>query len=113
MAALAVAPAASGKAKGFSYGVSSGDVTSNSAILWAKSDKKGKTYLQVVSNGGFGGCSADNAEAKVKAVKDDDNTVSAKKIRIQLLDQNGNAVSDTGNRSMPGPPCASITIPKR
>ena len=78
MAALAVAPAASGKAKGFSYGVSSGDVTSNSAILWAKSNKKGKTYLQVVSSGGFGGCSGDNAEAKVKAVKDDDNTVQAK-----------------------------------
>jgi alkaline phosphatase D len=78
MAALAAAPAAAGKAQGFSYGVSSGDVTSKSAILWAKADKKGKTYLQVVDGGGFGSCSADNAVAKVKAAQDNDNTVQAK-----------------------------------
>jgi alkaline phosphatase D len=77
-AALAAAPAAAGKAEGFSYGVSSGDVTSKSAILWAKADKKGKTYLQVVDKGGFGSCSIDNAMVKVKATKDDDNTVQAK-----------------------------------
>jgi alkaline phosphatase D len=78
VAAVAAAPTAAGKATGFSYGVSSGDVTSKSAILWAKADKKGKTYLQVVDEGGFGSCSADNAAAKVKATPDDDNTVQAK-----------------------------------
>ena len=67
--ALIGASGAMAGAKGFSYGVSSGDVTSNSAILWAKANKGGKTYLQVKSNGSFGGCDANRAVAKVKAKK--------------------------------------------
>jgi hypothetical protein len=39
--------------------------------------------------------------------------VSAKQLKIELLDQNGNPVSDTGDRNTPGPPCAAVTIPKR
>ena len=71
------APGASAKAKGFSYGVASGDVTSSSAILWAKANKGGKTYLQVKDSGSFGGCDANRAVAKVKAKKDQDFTVQA------------------------------------
>ena len=75
--ALIGASGASAKAKGFSYGVASGDVTSSSAILWAKANKGGKTYLQVKDNGSFGGCDANRAVATVKAKKNQDFTVQA------------------------------------
>jgi phosphodiesterase/alkaline phosphatase D-like protein len=39
LATLAAAPAAGAKAKGFSYGVAAGDVTSSSAILWLRSPR--------------------------------------------------------------------------
>jgi len=75
--ALIGASGAAAKAKGFSYGVSSGDVTSKSAILWGKADKGGKVYLQVKSEGAFGGCDAKRAAAKVNAKKGHDFTVQA------------------------------------
>jgi phosphodiesterase/alkaline phosphatase D-like protein len=82
LVALVAAPAAGAKAKGFSLGVAAGDVTSDSAILWAHADKSGTTYLQLTSKGGFGACDADHSAAKVKASKDNDNTVqkTAKKL---------------------------------
>ena len=43
---LVLAPTAFA-AKGFSFGVASGDVTSSSAILWAKANKSGKYTLFV------------------------------------------------------------------
>ncbi len=77
-ATLLAAPGAGAKAKKFSYGVTAADVTSNSAILWAHADKKGTTYLQLKSTGGFGACDADHSAAKVKASKDNDLTVQTK-----------------------------------
>src|SRR4051794_34143392 len=44
--ALALAPA-SGSAAGFQYGVSSAEVTSKSALLWAHAPKAGKVTLEV------------------------------------------------------------------
>ena len=75
---LVLVPGAGAKAKGFSLGVSSGDVSSTSAILWAHADKDGTAYLQVVAKGGFGDCEKDNALAKAKASqKKHDGTVQA------------------------------------
>jgi phosphodiesterase/alkaline phosphatase D-like protein len=78
LAILAAAPAAGAKAKGFSLGVSSGDVSSSSAILWGHADKPGKTYLQLTDKGGFGACDKQSSYAKVKAKKSNDNTVQTK-----------------------------------
>jgi phosphodiesterase/alkaline phosphatase D-like protein len=83
LAALAVAllaPIAAAAPKGFSFGVSSGDVGGNSAILWARTTKPGKALVQVRLGGGFGGCDVAGAKKKfvVKAVKSNDLTVQKK-----------------------------------
>ncbi len=83
--ALTLAPAALAQPKGFKYGVTAADVTSNSAILWAKATRKGNTYLQITHKGEFGACKADNAAAKVKAQKSNDKTVQFK---LKGLDSN-------------------------
>ena len=49
---LVLAPAAFG-AKGFSFGVASGDVTARSAILWAKANRGGTYGLEVANKRGF------------------------------------------------------------
>jgi alkaline phosphatase D len=66
--------------KGFKFGVSSGDVSSNSAILWAKANKGGKALVQVKLGGGFGRCEFGAASKKfaVKALKSNDFTVQKK-----------------------------------
>lgn len=76
--ALAAAP------KGFKYGVSSGDVSSSSAILWARADKAGTALLQLKSKGGFGPCDISSApkSMKAKAVKSNDFTLQ---LRVNKL----------------------------
>jgi phosphodiesterase/alkaline phosphatase D-like protein len=83
IAALAIAllSAAAGAApKGFKFGVSSGDVSSHSAILWARANKPGKALVQVRLGGGFGGCDVAGAKKKfvAKALKSNDLTVQKK-----------------------------------
>ena len=56
LGALAVAPAADAKPRGFKFGVTAADVTPHSAIFWARTTKPGKTYIQIVRNGKLGGC---------------------------------------------------------
>ena len=75
--ALALAPGAGAKAKGFKYGVAAGDVTATSAILWAKAEKSGQALIQISEAGGFGKCDLDDAPGKLKveALKSHDNTV--------------------------------------
>jgi alkaline phosphatase D len=53
-------------AKGFSYGVAAGDITSRSAILWAKPDRAGTYGLEVADKRGFrrGGVAAFLLKAK-------------------------------------------------
>jgi alkaline phosphatase D len=102
---LAPAAGAGAKAKGFKYGVSSGDVTRHAAILWAKANTPGKTYLQLLrkDSGGFGGCEASSATAKVKAKTNHDNTVqvevqnlaSGASFKYRFCKPNG-AFSETG-----------------
>jgi alkaline phosphatase D len=70
--------------KGFKYGVSSGDVSSSSAILWARANKAGTALLEVKSKGGFGSCDIASAakNMKTKAVKGNDLTVQ---LRVNKL----------------------------
>lgn len=77
---LSLAPAALGKPKGFSLGVASGDVTKNSAILWAKANGSGTALLQLKKGGSFGGCDLGRAPKKLKAQakKKNDLTVQVK-----------------------------------
>ncbi len=77
-ATLVSASAAGAKAKGFKYGVAAGDVTSKSAILWAKAEKSGTAVVQVAHNTGFGACDKQHSYAKVEAKKSNDNTVQKK-----------------------------------
>jgi alkaline phosphatase D len=80
-ALLLIAPGSAGAAtKGFKFGVSSGDVSSSSAILWARANKPGQAVLQVVAGGSFKGCDAKSAKKRyvVKASKANDLTVQAK-----------------------------------
>ncbi len=74
---LALAGAAQAAPKGFKFGVSSGDVSGNSAILWARANKSGTALLQLQKGGRFEPCDLAGAprSLKVKAVKSNDFTV--------------------------------------
>ena len=111
--AVAAAPAAGAKAKGFELGVASGDVDSNSAILWAKAKKSGTALVQVTNRGGFGKCDVDDAPGKLteKAKKSHDNTVQTTVRKLEpdtayryRFCMKGGGRSDTGKfTTAPGP----------
>jgi phosphodiesterase/alkaline phosphatase D-like protein len=77
---FAFAPAALAAPKGFSLGVSSGDVSSGSAILWAKANKAGTGLVQLQKKGKFGSCDLSKAPKKLeaKANKGNDLTLQVK-----------------------------------
>ena len=79
-AALALAPGAGARANGFKFGVTAADVTSDSAILWAKASRSGTAEIQIVRRGGFGRCDPEDAPAnrRVNAKRSNDNTVQKK-----------------------------------
>jgi phosphodiesterase/alkaline phosphatase D-like protein len=64
---LTVCSAAAAKPKGFSYGVASGDVSKNSAILWAHANSTGVALLQLKKRHGYGRCDLRSAPKKRKA----------------------------------------------
>jgi phosphodiesterase/alkaline phosphatase D-like protein len=72
VAALAALPAAAG-AKGFSYGVTSSEVTSSSALVWTRADKAGKVTLVVSADKKFG--NKGDKTKKLSAKKAADNVV--------------------------------------
>jgi alkaline phosphatase D len=72
---LAAAPAAQA-ARGFSSGVTAGEVTSSSAVLWGKANRSGTYALQVAGNRRFRGAQG----RSVRARKGHDNTVQ-KRVR--------------------------------
>jgi alkaline phosphatase D len=117
VAALALAPGAAAKAKGFKYGVAAGDVTSSSAILWAKANKGGTTFAQLAIKGRFGDCGTDGVLAKEKAKKGNDFTVQAlvKKLEPDTAYkyrwcQPGGAVSEIGKFTTAPDPKSKRTI---
>jgi alkaline phosphatase D len=68
---LLVAAPAAHAARGFSSGVTAGDVTASSAVLWGKASKSGRYSLEVAQNRSFRGAKA----RSVRARKGHDNTV--------------------------------------
>jgi len=80
IAAALFAPAVGAAPKGFKFGVSSGDVSSHSAILWARANKPGEALVQVTAHGSFGGCDIGGAKKNfvAKASKSNDLTVQKK-----------------------------------
>jgi alkaline phosphatase D len=77
---LVGAPSAWAAPVGFEFGVASGDVSSDSAMLWARANRAGTALLQVSASGRFGACdiAAAPKKMKVKALKGNDFTVQAK-----------------------------------
>jgi phosphodiesterase/alkaline phosphatase D-like protein len=77
---LTLAPVAAAATKGFSLGVSSGDVTKNSAILWARAKSAGTGLVQLKKGGKFGSCDLRDApkKLKAKAAKGNDLTLQVK-----------------------------------
>jgi phosphodiesterase/alkaline phosphatase D-like protein len=67
---LLVVPSAHA-ARGFSLGVTAGEVTAKGAILWGKANKSGRYTLTVARNKRL----TDGASGRVRARKSDDNTV--------------------------------------
>jgi phosphodiesterase/alkaline phosphatase D-like protein len=80
LAALISAPPAGAAPKGFKFGVASGDVSNNSAILWARANRAGTALLQLAQGGGFGRCDLGKAPKrfKVRARKSEDFTLQKK-----------------------------------
>jgi phosphodiesterase/alkaline phosphatase D-like protein len=75
---LLAAPAAYG-ARGFSSGVTAGEVTSSSAVLWGKANRSGSYALQVARNRRFTELTA----VSVRARKGHDNTVQKRVRRLR------------------------------
>ena len=105
---LVLAPAAFG-AKGFSFGVASGDVTARSAILWAKANKGGTYGLEVANKRGFRRGVVAAFRLKAKAGKDFTLQQKVKRLkpgrryRYRFTGRNGRR-SDTGSFvTAPGP----------
>ncbi|MDX6604338.1 MAG: hypothetical protein QOF23_847, partial [Solirubrobacterales bacterium] len=51
LAVLVTATGAAAAPKGFKYGVASGDVSTSSAILWARANKAGTALVQLQEGG--------------------------------------------------------------
>ena len=74
LAACAALPATA-SAKGFSAGVASAEVSTNSAVLWTRADKPGRVTLEVSRNLRFRG---PLVSRRLRATKRTDNTVQVK-----------------------------------
>jgi len=74
------APTVGAAPKGFKFGVSSGDVSTKSAILWARANKEGEALVQFTTGNKFGACDVAGAKKKfvAKALKSNDLTVQKK-----------------------------------
>ena len=71
-------------ARGFSHGVTAGEVTSSSAKLWGKANRSGTYRLQVSERRRFGHPAV---ERRVRALRRNDNTVQAElEKRLMALD---------------------------
>jgi phosphodiesterase/alkaline phosphatase D-like protein len=104
---LLVAAPSAYAARGFSFGVTAGDVTSSSAILWGKANKSGGYSLDVANNRRFRNFRAHFVVAR----KSDDNTVQR---RVRRLEPNTRYwfrfVGNGGRRSDVG---TFVTAPRR
>lgn len=83
--ALALAPGATAKQKGFKYGVTAADVGPRSAILWARTTRPGDVYLQLRRSGRLGACRPSRLPngRRIKSKRSNDLTVQ---LRIRRLE---------------------------
>jgi phosphodiesterase/alkaline phosphatase D-like protein len=86
-AALALAPAATAKQKGFKYGVTAADVGQRSAILWARTTTPGNVWLQLRRSGKLGACRPNRLPKgrRIKSKRKNDLTVQ---LRVRRLLRN-------------------------
>jgi phosphodiesterase/alkaline phosphatase D-like protein len=103
---LLAAPSAHA-ARGFSLGVTSGDVTASSAVLWAKAKKSGQYTLQVARNKRF---TKGLKTLRVRATKARDNTVQKRVKRLAAGKRYYFRFLRTGAKSDRG---TFLTAPKR
>src|SRR3954469_18993850 len=108
-AVLCAIPAGAQAARGFTLGVAAGEVTSDSAIVWAHSARSGSGLVQITTAKNFGGKGA-LAVARAKATKANDNTVQVKLRKLRpdttyyFRFSIGSGVSDIGTfRTAPAP----------
>jgi alkaline phosphatase D len=109
---LLLAPSAHA-ARGFSFGVAAGDVTTSSAVLWGKANKSGGYSLDVATNRRF----RNFKPHFVVARKSHDNTVQLRVKRLRPNTKywfrfvgNGGRRSDVGRFVTPPKPSRSKTI---
>src|SRR5215210_1269931 len=98
-AGLCALPAGAQAARGFTLGVAAGDVTGDSAVVWAHATKSGSGIVTVFTDR----ASSRTAFVKrVKATKSNDNTVQARITRLspdrvyRFVFSMGRNKSDTG-----------------
>jgi alkaline phosphatase D len=108
-AALCVFPAGAQAARGFTLGVAAGEVTDESAVVWAHSSRSGSGLVELTTARKFGGNGSLSVK-RVKATKSNDNTVQAKLVDLSpdttyyYRFAIGRGVSDIGSfRTAPAP----------
>src|SRR3954452_11372220 len=80
-AALCAVPAGAQAARGFTLGVAAGEVTDDSALVWAHSSKSGSGFVEITTAKNFGGRGSISVK-RVKATRSNDNTVQAKLVDL-------------------------------
>src|SRR5215208_4440826 len=80
-AALFAFPAGAQAARGFTLGVAAGEVTDDSAVVWAHSTKSGSGFVEITTAKNFGGEGSVSVK-RVKATSSNDNTVQAKLVDL-------------------------------
>jgi alkaline phosphatase D len=80
-AGLCVLPAGAQAARGFTLGVAAGEVTDESAVVWAHSTRSGSGFVEFTTAKNFGG-EGSIALKRVRATSSNDNTVQARLVDL-------------------------------
>ena len=100
VAAVAAVPASAQAARGFTYGVAAGDVTADSAIVWAHANKSGNGVVEYSTDKNL---RKGVKERPVRAKATDDNTAQVKLTKLKsdakyyFRFKIGSSVSDRGS----------------
>src|SRR5215217_2822238 len=80
-AALCALPAGAQAARGFTLGVAAGEVTDESAVVWAHSTRSGSGFVEITTAKNFAGNGSISIK-RIKATSSNDNTVQAKLVDL-------------------------------
>src|SRR3954462_3050437 len=80
-AALCAFPAGAQAARGFTLGVAAGEVTDDSALVWAHATRSGRGTVEITTPKKFGGEGSISVKF-VRATSANDNTVQAKLVDL-------------------------------